>query len=87
MTSILERLNSEDDDGGRVEHLENELRSTRKAFEEFISTTQDLEVDMNKELNKMRKLLIYLFIYMYRITIAIFSHEITLLTTTKQRVN
>ncbi|MGK3734794.1 MAG: hypothetical protein ACI90V_001633 [Bacillariaceae sp.] len=58
MTSILERLNSEDDDGGRVEHLENELRSTRKAFEEFISTTQDLEVDMNKELNKMRKLLI-----------------------------
>ena len=92
MTSILERLNSEDDDGGRVEHLEKELRTTRNAFEEFISSTQDLEVDMNKELNTMRKLPIYLSNYLF---ICIeselrYSHTkslLGLLLTTKQRVN
>ena len=54
MTNILAQLDS-DDDATRVEHLEAELGSMRKAFEEYISTTQDLEVDVNKELHQMRK--------------------------------
>ena len=54
MTNILVQLDSEDD-ATRVEQLEAELGSMRKAFEEYISTTQDLEVDVNKELHQMRK--------------------------------
>jgi len=54
MSTILDQLNSEDDDVGRVEHLENDLRSVRRAFGEYMSTTQDLELGMNKELSRMQ---------------------------------
>lgn len=54
MTSILDRLNSEDETG-RIEQLETELESVRNAFEEYVSTTEGLEVEVKKELHEMRK--------------------------------
>jgi hypothetical protein len=54
MTYILESLNSEDGTA-RVEQLEAELESVRNAFEEYVSTTEGLEVDVKKELREMRK--------------------------------
>ena len=39
----------------RAEHLESELGAMRRAFEEYIATTQDLEVDLDIELKDMRK--------------------------------
>ena len=46
-------------DGGanapRVEQLEAELGEMRKAFEEYIATTTDLEVNLDMELQDMRK--------------------------------
>jgi hypothetical protein len=38
-----------------VEHLQNELTEMRVAFQEYIATTQDLEVHIDKELKDMRK--------------------------------
>jgi hypothetical protein len=40
---------------GKMEHLEVELAEMRKAFEEYIATTQDLEVNLDMELQDMRK--------------------------------
>jgi hypothetical protein len=54
MTYILDSLNSEDGTA-RVEQLEAELESVRNAFEEYVSTTEGLEVDVKKELREMRK--------------------------------
>ena len=59
MTYMLDRLNSEDETR-RVEELETELDRVRNAFEEYLSTTEGLEVDVNKELHEMRKLVIYI---------------------------
>ena len=55
MTYMLDQLNSEDDTG-RIEQLEAELQRVSNAFEEYISTSEGLEVDVNKELHEMRKL-------------------------------
>ena len=52
---MLDRLNSKDDEGGQVEKLETELERVRNAFQEYLSTTKDLEVGVNKELHEMRK--------------------------------
>jgi chromosome segregation ATPase len=38
-----------------VEHLQVELAEMRKAFQEYIATTQDLEVNIDMELQDMRK--------------------------------
>lgn len=46
--------NDNDEETRRVEKLETELGSMRQAFEEFIATTQDLEIDLDKELHDMR---------------------------------
>ena len=51
---MLDRLNSEDETG-RIEQLETELESVRNAFEEYVSTTEGLEVEVKKELHEMRK--------------------------------
>jgi hypothetical protein len=45
-----------DEEALRVQELETELGSIRQAFEEYIATTQDLEIDLDKELQDMRKL-------------------------------
>jgi hypothetical protein len=39
----------------RAEQLEAELGEMRKAFEEYIATTQDLEINLDMELSDMRK--------------------------------
>ena len=41
--------------GPKAEQLEAELGEMRKAFEEYIATTQDLEVNLDMELKDMRK--------------------------------
>lgn len=51
---ILDSLNSVDGTG-RIEQLEAELENVRNAFEEYVSTTEGLEVDVKKELREMRK--------------------------------
>jgi DNA repair exonuclease SbcCD ATPase subunit len=53
---MLNKLNSEGDAGaGRIEQLEGELERVRNAFEEYLSTTENLEIDVEKELHEMRK--------------------------------
>jgi t-SNARE complex subunit (syntaxin) len=51
---ILDSLNSLDGTG-RIEQLEAELENVRNAFEEYVSTTEGLEVDVKKEIREMRK--------------------------------
>lgn len=58
MTFILDRLNSEDDTG-RIEQLETELERVGKAFEDYIATTEGLEIDVKKELDEMQAKLQY----------------------------
>lgn len=43
-----------DEETLRVQTLETELGNIRQAFEEYIATTQDLEIDLDKELQDMR---------------------------------
>jgi len=50
---ILDSLNSVDGTG-RIEQLEAELENVRNAFEEYVSTTEGLEVDVKKELREMQ---------------------------------
>ncbi len=60
MTFILDRLNSNSEDGtGRIEQLETELERVGKAFEDYIATTEGLETDVKKELDEMRKSMRY----------------------------
>ena len=51
---MLDILN-DDDDAKRINQLETELERVGKAFEDYIATTEGLEVDVKKELSEMRK--------------------------------
>jgi hypothetical protein len=39
----------------RAEELESELAAMRKAFEEYVNTTKNLEIGLDMELKDMRK--------------------------------
>ena len=52
--NMLDILNG-DDDAKRINQLETELERVGKAFEDYIATTEGLEVDVKKELSEMRK--------------------------------
>lgn len=43
------------DEPNRIQQLERELERVGKAFEDYIATTEGLEVDVKKELREMRK--------------------------------
>ena len=43
------------DEPNRIQQLETELERVGKAFEDYIATTEGLEVDVKKELREMRK--------------------------------
>jgi hypothetical protein len=50
-----------DEETRRVQELEAELGNIRQAFEEYIATTQDLEIDLDKELQDMRTFIVHCF--------------------------
>ena len=55
MTNLLDQHDSKDDKG-KIEHLEAELERVEYAFEDYITTSRGLEVDVKIALRDMRKL-------------------------------